>query len=447
MRFKIKKGIDIPLAGAPEHVIEAGQRVTAVALLGADYIGMRPAMLVREGERVTLGQPLFTDRTHPAVHFTSPGCGVVAAINRGAKRSLQSVVVRLTGDDEEVFTAYSPEQLTGLQPAQVAENLLASGLWTAFRTRPYSRVPDPETSPHAIFVTAMDSNPLAAKVDVVIKAYRQDFVNGLTVIAHLTKGQVFLCKEPGADIPAGDSAKIAVAEFAGPHPAGLVGTHIHFLSPVSAAKTVWHLHYQDVIAIGKLFTTGRLWVKRIVALAGPVVHRPRLLRTRLGANTDDVVRGEVQDVTCRVISGSVLSGRRASGPESYLGRFQLQVSVIAESQSREPGWFTPGCDTYSVTNTSIPSLTRNRTYGLTTALYGRRKAMVPIGTFERVMPLDILPTQLLRALAAGDTDMAQALGCLELDEEDLALCTFVCPSKWDYGPLLRACLTRIEKEG
>lgn len=447
MRFKIKKGMDIPIAGAPEQVIEVGSNVTSVALLGADYVGTRPTLHVREGEHVKLGQPLFTDRQHPQVHFTSPGCGVVTAINRGAKRVLKSVVVRLTGDEEDVFTAYAPAQLAGLQPHQVAENLLASGLWTALRTRPYSKVPNPETTPHSIFVTAMDSNPLAAKADVIINAHREDFVNGLTVISHLTHGQVFLCKAPGTDIPAGDLAKTTVVEFAGPHPAGLVGTHIHFVAPVSAAKTVWHLSYQDVIAIGKLFTTGRLWVERIVALAGPLVHRPRLIRTRLGANTDDLMQGEIQDVTCRIISGTVLSGRRTSGPESYLGRFHYQVSVIAEGHQPERGWRPHRHDTYLATQAVLPSLARDRLYGPTTALYGRRKVMVPIGTFERVMPLDILPTPLLRTLIAGDTDMAQLLGCLELDEEDLALCTFVCPSKWDYGPLLRACLLRIEKEG
>ena len=447
MRFQIKKGSNIPIAGAPEQVIEAGPKVTSVALLGDDYIGMRPTIRVREGEPVKLGQPLFTDRRRPEVHFTSPGCGVVTSINRGAKRALESVVLRLTGDEEVMFAAYSPSQLAQLQPDQVTDNLLNSGLWTAFRTRPYSKMPEPETTPHSIFVTAMDSTPLAAKAEVVIQVYRQDFVHGLTVISHLTRGQVFLCKEPGADIATGDLAKIAVVEFTGPHPAGLVGTHIHFVDPVSAAKTVWHLNYQDVIAIGKLFTTGQLWAERIVALAGPLVHRPRLLRTRLGANTDDVVQGEVRDVPCRVISGSVLSGRRASGAESYLGRFHHQVSVIAEGQSREQSGLPFGCDIYSATHTSLLRWSRNRTYGVTTALHGGRKAMVPIGTFERVMPLDILPTQLLRALVAGDTDMAQALGCLELDEEDLALCTFMCPSKWDYGPLLRACLIRIEKEG
>lgn len=445
--FRINKGQDIPIAGAPEQLIEEGPRVSSVAMLGADYVGLRPAILVREGDRVKLGQPLFMDRKCPGVTFTSPGCGVVSAINRGEKRTLLSIVVSLTGNEEENFTAYPQDQLTQLESDQVTENLCVSGLWTAFRTRPYSKVPVPGTTPSSIFVTAMDSNPLAAKAEVIIRAYQQDFVNGLTILSHLTSGQVFVCHEPEADIPRGDQHKIVVATFAGPHPAGLVGTHIHHLDPASAKKTVWHLHYQDVIAIGKLFTTGRLWVERIIALAGPLVDRPRLIRTQLGASTDDLIGGEVRDVGQRLISGSVLSGRWATEKESYLGRYHLQVSVIAEDRSREfLGWLAPTRGQYSAT-TFFSRLFRNRTYELTTALHGEPTAMVPLGSFERVMPLDILPTQLLRALLVGDTDMAQALGCLELDEEDLALCSFLCPSKCDYGTVLRSALTQIEKQG
>ena len=451
LSFRLNKGQDIPIAGAPVQRIEAGPHVSSVALLGADYVGLSPAILVGEGDRVKLGQPLFIDRKCPGVTFTSPGCGVVSAINRGARRSLLSIVVSLAGHkeekEEENFTAYPQDQLAQLRADQVTEKLCVSGLWTAFRTRPYSKVPLPGTSPSSIFVTAMDTNPLAAKAEVIIDAYRHDFVNGLTVLSHLTRGQVFVCHEPQVDIPRADQPKIVAATFAGPHPAGLVGTHIHHLDPVSAKKTVWHLHYQDVIAIGKLFTTGRLWVERIIALAGPLVHRPRLIRTRLGASTEDLVGEEVQDVGQRRISGSVLSGRWATEKEGYLGRYHLQLSVIAEAQSGEfSDCLVPTREQYSAT-TFFSRLFRRRTYALTTALHGKPTAMVPLGTFERVMPLDILPTQLLRALLVGDTDVAQALGCLELDEEDLALCGFVCPSKGDYGAVLRSALSQIEKQG
>ncbi|MEE9603441.1 MAG: NADH:ubiquinone reductase (Na(+)-transporting) subunit A, partial [Thermoguttaceae bacterium] len=358
-----------------------------------------------------------------------------------------SVVVSLSGNDEEVFPFWPEGELATLRRDQVTETLLASGLWTALRTRPYSKVPDPESTPRSLFVTAMDTNPLATRPEVVIAEYPEAIVNGLTVLSHLTEGPVFLCKAPYVELPEAESPKISVAEFAGPHPSGLVGTHIHVLDPVGPARSVWHLGYQDVIAIGKLFTTGRLWTERIVALGGPVVKRPRLIRARLGADTGELVRGELENVEARIISGSVLSGRWARKPENYLGRFHTQISAVAEAQL-EDGARTTGKDAaFSIHNLFVTGQPAMRQFSLTSALHGRSTAMVPLGEFERVMPLDILPTQLLRTLLYGDTEMAQALGCLELDEEDLALCTFVCPGKLNYGPLLRAALTQIEKEG
>jgi Na+-transporting NADH:ubiquinone oxidoreductase subunit A len=445
---RIVKGLDIPIAGAPEHSFYDAAEVNSVALLGRDYVGLRPALLATEGDRVALGQPLFADKGNDRIVFTSPGSGVVRAVNRGARRALRSVVIELAGAEELTFTSWSEDRLTGLRRDQVTENLLASGLWTALRARPYGNVADPNSEPASIFVTAMDSNPLAARAEVIIATAEADFANGLTVISHLTDGRVFVCQEPYAALPTGTKDNVVPAVFSGPHPAGLVGTHIHFLDPASAKKTVWHLGYQDVIAIGKLFTTGRLCVERTVSLAGPIVRQPRLIRTRLGASTNDLVRDELHDLRCRIISGSVLSGRRAVADESYLGRFHNQLSVIAEGvQNCEPGWFGSRRGVFSVYNLFVPGMPSKRKFKLTTALHGRPAPMVPLGGYERVMPLDILPTPLLRALLVGDSDMAQALGCLELDEEDLALCSFVCPSKLDYAPLLRAMLTRIESEG
>jgi Na+-transporting NADH:ubiquinone oxidoreductase subunit A len=447
MPIRINKGLDVPVGGAPEQVISGHPGVTSVALLGNDSIGLSPAMRVQEGDRVKLGQPLFADRRQPDVVFTSPGSGIVTEINRGARRALLSVVVRLAGDDEEVFPCWPEADLGVLRRDQVTETLLNSGFWPALRTRPYGKVPSPDAVPRSIFVTAMDTNPLAARPEVIIGEYASDFGNGLTVLSHLTDGPVFVCKAPYVELPEGSSARISPVEFSGPHPSGLAGTHIHLLDPVGAKGSVWHLGYQDAIAIGKLFTTGRSWVERIVALAGPAVKRPRLIRARLGADTDELTRGELADVDARIVSGSLLSGHRARQPENYLGRFHVQLSVIAEPQSGDgAGWIGAG-DAFSTHGILVSSQPRKRGFNFTSALHGRPTAMVPLGGFERVMPLDILPTQLLRALLVGDSDMAKALGCLELDEEDLALCTFVCPSKLDYGPMLRATLARIEKEG
>lgn len=452
MQINTKKGLDLPIAGEPEQVIYGnGGAVRSVALLGPDYVGLKPSMKVAEGDKVKLGDVLFADKQYPEVVYTAPGAGVVKAINRGERRALNSVVIELSGNDAVKFKAYAAAKLATLTGEQIRENLLASGLWTTLRTRPYSRVPNPASMPHSLFVTAIDTNPLAARPEVVIAERSADFQNGLMVIAKLTEGRVFLCKSPGADIAVPELASLQVVEFEGPHPAGLVGTHIHYLDPVGPNKTVWHLDYQSVMAIGSLFTTGRLNVERVVSLAGSMVSHPRLLKTRAGACLSDLVRGQLKDGdTPRVISGSVLHGRQAEGWSDYLGRFHNQVSVIAENHDREfMGWVAPTGNKYSFLNvllTSLPKM-RGRKFSFNTNKYGSPRAIVPVGVFEDVVPLDILPTQLLRYLIVGDTDMAQALGALELDEEDLSLCTFVDPGKHDFGPVLRKNLTQIEKEG
>jgi Na+-transporting NADH:ubiquinone oxidoreductase subunit A len=448
MEFKLKKGLNLPVEGEPEQVIDEGPTPGSVALVGSDYIGLKPTLEVEVGDQVALGQVLFTDRTMSGVSYTSPGSGTVAAINRGPRRLLESVVIRLEGDAQRTFAAYDARELAKLSADQVRENLLASGLWTALRTRPYSKVPAPDSHPEAIFVLAMDSNPLAPRPEIIVERYRSDFINGLTVIGKLTPGKVYVCKAPQTDIPTDDNPAVDVVAFSGPHPAGLVGTHIHFLSPVDTRRTVWHLNYQDLIAVGHLFTTSRLSVERIISLAGPVVKRPRLLRTRIGVNVQDLLQGELQDVECRILSGSILSGRRATGTVGYLRRYHLQISALAEGRTREfLGWLAPGANRFSATKVFLSNFFKDRKFPLSTSQNGSPRAMIPVEAYQQVMPLNILPTQLLRALVVGDTDMAQALGCLELDEEDLALCTFVCPSKYEYGPVLRAVLAQIEKEG
>ena len=448
MEIKLTKGLDIPVEAPPEQTIQDAPVVASVALLGADYVGLRPAVVVREGERVALGQPLFTDKSDPRVHYVSPGSGIVTAINRGTRRALLSIVISLEGDDEREFNAYEPSDITALSEAQVKENLLASGLWTALRTRPFSRAPSPDARPDALFVNAMDSNPLAADPKVVVAQGREDFLNGLRVLGKLGENGLFLCKAADAEIPGAHLPGVQVAEFTGPHPAGLVGTHIHHLAPVINGRSAWYVNYQDAMAVGRLFTSGRLPVERVVALGGPVVKRPRLLRTRLGASLRDLTAQQLEDVDCRVVSGSILSGRRAADASGYLGRYHLQVSVLAEGRQRHfLGWLAPGSRRFSASRAFLYSLLPKRLLPLTTSQNGSPRAMIPVGAYERVVPLDVLPTQLLRALVVGDTEMAQQLGCLELDEEDLALCSFVCPSKYEFGPALREVLTRIEKEG
>ena len=446
--IKLTRGMDIPISGQPQQRITETINTRSVALVGFDYVGMKPTMAVQVGDRVKLGQLLFSDKKTEGVDYTSPASGVVSAINRGARRVLQSVVIDVEGDEAEQFSSYTAAELASLSRDQVRDNLLSSGMWTALRTRPYSRVPVVDSQPQSIFVTAMDTHPLAADPCLIIAEQAEAFSNGLQILSKLTTGKVYVCRESSGSVPLTDGDNISEQVFSGPHPAGLPGTHIHFVEPVSGERTAWTINYQDVIAIGRLFTDGKLYTERVISLAGPQVENPRLIRTRLGADLLQLTAGQLKSGDNRIVSGSVLGGRTASGGLSYLGRYHNQISVLLEGKTREfMGWLSPGANKHSNLGIYISNLLSGRLFDFTTTTNGSQRAMVPIGSYENVMPLDMLPTQLLRALIMGDTQTAQDLGCLELEEEDLALCTYVCPGKYEYGPILRDNLTRIEKEG
>ena len=458
-RHTITRGLRLPIAGEPSGGVEDAPPPRHVALLAADYVGLRPTMRVSVGDAVARGQLLFEDKTMPGVRYTAPAAGVVRAIHRGARRALQSVVIEQSRAEREGrepeavdFRSWSGRHPSGLTDGEVRELLLESGQWTALRARPYGRVADPATRPRSIFVTAIDTNPLAPDVAAVLAGREGAFERGLAALARLTSGPVYVCTGPGQRVPAPASAanQIRHEVFDGAHPAGTVGVHVHVLDPVDRRKVVWHAGVQDVIAAGRLFETGVLDVSRIVALGGPPVARPRLLRTRVGAATGALVDGDVEPaVEQRVISGSVFSGRRAAGEvHGYLGRYHQQVSVLAEGRAREfLGWLGPGFGVFSATRAFASRLIPGRRFAMTTSTHGSPRAIVPIGTYERVLPMDLLPTPLLRALVMHDVERAEELGCLELEEEDVALCTFVDPGKTDFGPHLRRVLDTLRAEG
>ncbi len=454
---QIRKGLDLPITGEPRQKIEDARSTTRVALIAHDYVGMKPRMAVKVGDAVKRGSLLFEDRKADDVRYTAPGAGTVVAINRGAKRALQSIVIELnerevagqiTEADRVTFEHFLGKPAHAYSREQVQELLFESGLWTSFRTRPFSKVPSPNTKPHALFITAADTNPLAPSVDVVVEENKQSFCTGLEIVKRLCEGAVYLCRGQGSSVGAYEVEGIRVEEFQGAHPAGLVGTHIHYLAPVHLNRTVWHINYQDVLAIGRLFETGELDVSHVVSLAGPAVKKPRLLRTRMGAFLDELVDGELKSGENRVVSGSVLSGRKADGEvHGYLGRYHHQISCLAEDRERVfMGWLSLGAKMFSLIPTHIGRFVTKK-FDFTTTTHGSKRDMVPIGLYEKVMPLDIMPTFLLRSLMSGDRERAIDLGCLELDEEDLGLCTFVDPGKNDFGRILREQLTIIEKEG
>ncbi|QIZ75601.1 Na(+)-translocating NADH-quinone reductase subunit A [Ferrimonas lipolytica] len=443
----INKGLDLPLAGKPEQVIQDGPTVTRVAILGEEYIGMRPTMKVKVGDTVKKGQTIFEDKKNPGVLFTAPASGTVSEVNRGAQRVLQSVVIDIQGDDAVAFESFDANQLGQLGRQVVQDNLVNSGLWTALRTRPFDKIPAVGSVPAGIFVTAIDTSPLAADPNVILAEKTEAFTQGLQVLTRLTDGKVHLCHGATSPLP-NAIAGVESHSFGGKHPAGLVGTHIHHVLPVSATRMVWHINYQDVIAIGQLFTTGQLHSQRVISFAGPVVKQPCLVRSHVGADLSQIAKGQLTQSHVRLVSGSALHGRTAEGKVCFLGRYHQQLTVLEQGDEKELfGWVMPGSNKHSFTRTFLSHLSPSKLFNMTTSTGGSKRAMVPIGNYERVIPLDMLPTLLLRDLIARDTDGAQKLGCLELAEEDLALCTYVCPGKYDYGVQLRACLDIIEREG
>ncbi|MBL4786622.1 MAG: Na(+)-translocating NADH-quinone reductase subunit A [Cohaesibacteraceae bacterium] len=450
--MKLKKGLDLPMTGTPDQTVSAGPKIKTVAINGQDFEGLKPKMLVAEGDLVKKGQPLFVHKEAPNVNYVAPGGGKITALNRGPRRVLETIIITLDSKEESVaFDKTSPDGLMDLSREAVQNQLYKSGMWTSFRTRPWSRVPLEGDVPAAIFVTAMDTDPLAADAGVVIAASAEAFSHGLDVISKLTDGALYVCHGVGKDLPTTRATNAQYHCFEGPHPAGLAGTHIHFLEPVSEQRKAWSLGYQDVISIGALFTSGELHVDRTISLSGPRANNPRLITTRTGASLDEICAGEIteSDAECRRVSGSVLSGSIAHDQFAYLGRYHRQITLMEEdTRQRLLGWINPGTQNYSFLNVHLSSFLRKaRKFAFGTNINGGRRAMVPLGTYERVMPMDIMATQLLRSILVLDTDQAQKLGVLELDEEDLALCTFVCHSKYEYGEALRASLQKIEKEG
>lgn len=446
--IELKKGLDLPITGKPSNDIDESKKVTSVAITGFDYTGMKPSMLVKEGDTVKIGQSLFSCKKNVGLIFTSPGAGKVKAINRGEKRAFQSIEIELDANEEQVeFKSYQSKKPEEYSSSEIKALLIESGSWASLRQRPFEKVASLDAKPSAVFITAMDSNPLAPEPYVYIQKNWELFQTGVRLLSKLTEGNTYVCQDKMAPIPMMKEGTISTALFGGPHPAGNVGTHIHFLDPVNSEKCVWHVGYQDVIAIASLFSTGKLLLDRMLTIAGPFATKPRYVTTRVGANLKELTAGEAKP-GARVISGSVFHGRKQTEAFNFLGHFHNQISLIEEDTKRELlGWHKPGFDQFSVKNIYVSKLMPKKLFNFSSNTNGSLRAMVPIGSFEKVMPLDILPTQLLRSLVAKDTDLAQDLGALELAEEDIAPLTFVAPGKVDFGPILRETLTIIEKEG
>ena len=440
--YTIKKGLNLPIAGSTSTTdCVQGAAAQQVALLPQEAWGIKVQMLVAVGDQVKVGSPLFCDRRDPDVIFTSPAAGTVAAVNRGARRAAQSVVIDVANFDEHAEMPSSD----GSRASLVA-TLAASGLWPNLRQRPFDKVALSSATPQAIFVTATDTNPLAVDPLHLVAGRETDVQAGLKAMLTLSGGKVYFNTDGANDWSAFLVEGVEQHAFKGPHPAGNAGVHINALHPVNLARNVWHVDVQNLADMGAYLNSGKVPTARKVAVVGPAASKSEIVETQRGASMD--VFSSYANSAVRFVSGSLLAGATANPGEEkgFLGRFAQQVSIVDDAPEREfINWMKPIGSRWSMSGTYLAKFVK-KSFTTDTDLNGGERAIVPIGSYEKVMPFDIMPTQLIKALASNDVTMAEKLGVLEIVEEDIALCQYVCPSKIDITDMLRTMLTLIEKE-
>ena len=451
-KITIKKGLDLPISGKPEKKFLSKKTIKTVAVLGSDFPGVKPKMLVKENDTVKKGQTLFIDKRNEKIKFASPGGGVVKSVNRGAKRVLESVVVELGNERIENFKKIDFARLDNVSKEELIDLMCESGIWTSFKARPYGQVAVPEKEIDNIFINAMDSSPLGPDMNLIIQGNIEDFRKGLRILEKLTQGKIYICQHVDSILPNLSSTRSRIEQvfFTGPHPSGLPGTHMHYLSPVSPTANQIQIGFQDVVAIARTLQNGEYDVERIIAIGGYQADETGLIKTCLGASISELIAQINKNMDDnRLISGCVLSGHNASVPSfAYLGRYHQSVSIIKEGNKRTfLGMLDPGFNKFSIKKIFFSSFAFGKKFNFTTNTNGSKRAIVPIGSYESVLPLKMLATFLLRAIITKDSDQAIALGAHELLEEDLGLCTFACPAKYEYGSLLRELFIQIEKEG
>ena len=448
MTIKISKGLNLSLEGGVNHEVLPGvaNLTSRIAILGKDFHGIRPTMFVSEGQQVSQGEKLFEDKKNPGYFHLSPVNGTISEINRGDRRSFLSMVIEKTDDDAsfEVDTTFEKNN------DQILSFLKNFSLLGLFRTRPFSKVPLVGSLPNKIFISLIDSNPLSFDPTLILQENLEAFNKGLEVISYLPKKGIHIGIAENNTLDLYQSEKINYHTFSGPHPIGLVGTQINKISPASLANQIWTIGYQELIKIGKTILTGYMSNEKYICISGPQVFNPEIVLTNYGACVEELTAGKLKEEDNRLISGSVLCGHICNGSLAYLSTFSNQLTVIREVNQGDReflNWLRPEIKKHSSLRMFLASAIKNYKYNLTSALNGGFRAIVPVGIYEEIFPMNLMITQLLKAIVTEDTELAQSLGVLELDEEDLALCTYSCPSKYDYGLILRNILDKIEKDG
>lgn len=442
--IKLKRGFNIKLKGEASYSTEIIKPPKFVAVKPADFQGLTPKLCVKPGDIVKTGEALFFDKYHPEVIFTAPLGGKVYTVKRGERRVILQVIIETDEECGSVgFIKADPLTLSG---DEIKNNLLNSGLWVFLKRRPYGIIANPEEKPGAIFISTFDTAPLAPDYNYIMKDQMQTFQTGVNALSKLTAGKVFLGVNGNSLFS--DIKNADIRHFSGPHPAGNPGIQIHHISPLSKSSVVWTINVQDVLFIGRLFETGKVDLTKTVALTGSEVANPQYYRTMACAPMSSIVDGKVKnsDYRQRVISGNVLTGTQAD-KDDFLGFFDSQITVIPEGDDYELlGWAAPGFDKFSASNTFFSKLFPKKSYELNANMHGGERAFVLTGQYEKVLPMDILPVSLLKAILTEDLDKMEQLGIYEVIEEDLALCEYVCVSKIKVQEILRKGIKTVIKE-
>ncbi len=444
--IRLKRGLDIKIEGKADKVLVPEYHSALYGVKPVDFPGLTPKLEVKPGDSVMAGTPLFHDKLRPGIKFVSPVSGTVAGVIRGDRRKLLEVTVKKEGDD---FVSFGKADPADLSSEKISEALLNAGLWPAIRQRPYHIIANPAVRPKSIFISGFDSSPLAPDYSFIAENSSEAyFRKGLKALGKLTDGKINLVlngKEEAPEILKGAEG-VEISYFSGPHPSGNIGIHIHHLDPVNKGEIVWYVNLQDVFAIGRLFEEGVYNHERIVALAGSEVIKKGYYRVRSGASVTEMVNNNVKEGHLRYISGNVLTGSRIEA-DGYIGYYDSLVTVIPEGDYFEFfGWIKPGLNKYSFSKTFLSSLIPRKSYRLDTNFHGGERAFVITGKYEKVVPMDIYPMQLLKAILAEDIDMMENLGIYEIAEEDFALCDFICPSKIEIQSIVRKGLDLMVRE-
>ncbi|HCC70081.1 MAG TPA: NADH:ubiquinone reductase (Na(+)-transporting) subunit A [Bacteroidales bacterium] len=444
-QIKLRKGLNIRLEGKADEILMPEDSPGRFAVKPVDFPGVVPKMCVKPGAEVKAGTTLFFDKKNEKVKYASPVSGVVLDIVRGERRRILEIVMEVRGDDYINFGKGDPEKLS---PEAIKEKLLGSGLWPVVRQRPYNIVANPEDIPRSIFISGFDTAPLAADYDYIIELLPgEDYLTGIKVLKKLTEGNVYLSLSTSTSSSVlKDTPGVEINYFSGPHPAGNVGIQIHHIEPVNKGESVWYVNLQDIVSIGRLFNEGIYAPDKIIALAGSEVEKPRYYRTRTGASISNIIKDNINSDNVRFISGDVLTGKKIQ-PDGFLGYYDSVVTVIPEGNHYEFfGWITPGLKKFSLSRTFLTWQMPAKKYRLDTNLHGGQRAFVVTGEYEKVLPMDIYPMQLLKSILVEDIDKMEQLGIYEVAEEDFALCEFICPSKTEIQSIIRKGLDLMVQE-